>query len=137
MKLRAVAVCAFVLAVAVPGAFAENNPVKAGKWQMSMQMEIPGMPFKMPPVTITHCVTKEDAKSAIPQDQKNKDCKVGDIKVDGNTISYTIDCPKQKMTGTGEVTYENDAMTGELNMNADGQEMKTKYTGKRLGDCDQ
>ena len=85
MKLRAIVVCSFVLALAIP-AVAADNPVKPGKWQWSMQMDIPGMPFKMPPIKMTHCVTEEDAKSAIPQNQKDKDCKVGEYEVDGNTI---------------------------------------------------
>ena len=135
MKFRTLAVCALVLALALP-AFAETSPVKPGKWQFSMQMEMPGMPFKMPPVKFTHCVTEEDAKSAIPQNQKDKDCKIGDYKVNGNTVTWTVECPKQKMKGEGQITYENDSMSGEMKMNADGQEMSSKYTGKRLGDCD-
>ena len=135
MKLRAVVVCSFILVLAVP-AVAADNPVKPGKWQWSMQMEIPGMPFKMPPIKMTHCVTEEDAKSAIPQNQKDKDCKVGEYEVDGKTIKWTVDCPKQKMTGKGEITYTDDSMTGEMVMNSDGQEITTKYTGKRLGNCD-
>ena len=38
--------------------------------------------------------------------------------------------------GSGEITYDGDSMTGFMKMNADGQEMTTKYTGKRLGECD-
>ena len=135
MKFRTLAVCSLVLALAIP-AFAETNPVTPGKWQFSMQMEMPGMPFKMPPVKFTHCVTEEDAKSAIPQNQKDKDCKVADYKVNGNTISWTVDCPKSKTKGEGEVTYEKDSMTGSMKMNADGQDMSMQYTGKRLGACD-
>lgn len=137
MKFRALAVSVLVLAIAAPAALAADpNPVKPGKWQWTMQMEIPGMPFKMPPVKFTHCVTEEDAKSAIPQDQKNKDCKLIDHKIDGNTITWTVECPKQKMKGEGEITYDGDSMTGVMKMDADGQEMTTKYTGKYLGACD-
>ena len=136
MKVRSYAVCLLIVAFAVPAAFAEENPIKAGKWEISVQMEMPGMPFKMPPVKMKHCITQEDAKSAIPQDQKNKDCKMGEISIDGNTISWTVECPKQKLTGSGRITYDGDTMDGEMKMNADGQEMSTKYAGKRLGECD-
>ncbi|HEU4520694.1 MAG TPA: DUF3617 family protein [Thermoanaerobaculia bacterium] len=133
MKVRVLVVC---LALIAPAVMADPSPVKAGKWQLSMQMDMPGMPFKMPAVKFTHCITEEDVKSAIPQDQKNKDCKLGEHEVDGNTIRWTVDCPKQKMTGKGEITYDGDSMDGSMVMNSDGQEITTKYTGKRLGDCD-
>ena len=130
------AVCLLVAAaLAAPAFAADPNPVKPGKWQWSMQMEIPGMPFKMPPVKFTHCVTEEDAKSAIPQNKKDKDCTVAEYEVDGQTIRWTVDCPKQKTKGKGEITYTDDSMTGKMEMDADGQTMTTKYTGKRLGDC--
>ena len=135
MKLRTLAVCTLILALGLP-AFADDTPsVKPGKWQWTMQMDIPGMPFKMPPVKVTHCVTPEDAKSAVPSDQ-NKDCKVSDVKVSGNTYSWSVDCPKQKMKGTGEVTYTGDSMTGQMNMDMDGQASTMKYSGKWLGNCD-
>jgi hypothetical protein len=136
MKVRSFAVCLVVVALAVPAVFAEENPIKAGKWQISVQMEMPGMPFKMPPVKMNHCITQDDAKSAVPQDQ-NKDCKMADYDLDGNTITWTVECPKQKLTGKGRITYDGDTMEGEMRLNADGQEMTTKYAGKRLGECDQ
>lgn len=131
------AVCLLVAAALAAPAFAAEpkSPVTPGEWQWSMQMEVPGMPFKMPPVKFTHCVTEEDAKSAIPQNQKDKDCKIGEYEVDGQTIRWTVDCPKQKMKGKGEITYTDDSMTGKMEMDADGQKMSTNYTGKRLGAC--
>jgi hypothetical protein len=136
MKVRVLAVCTLILALAVPASFAADAPsVKAGKWQWTMQMDIPGMPFKVPPVKVEHCVTPEDAKSAVPSDQNGKDCKASNPEVDGNTYRWTVDCPKQKMTAKGEITYSDDTMTGELKMNSDGQESSMKYTGKWLGSC--
>ena len=139
MKSRYLVVCALVAALALPALAEETvkNPAKPGKWQWSIQMEIPGMPFKMPPVKFTTCVTEEDAKSSVPQNQKDKDCKLADYKVKGNTVTWTVDCPKQKSKGKGEITYENDSMTGQMELeNADGQTMTSKYSGKYLGACE-
>ncbi|HEY0140795.1 MAG TPA: DUF3617 domain-containing protein [Thermoanaerobaculia bacterium] len=118
-------------------AFAADSPQKPGRWQIKMQMEIPGMPMKMPPVNTEVCLTEEDIKNpqkAVPNDPKS-DCKVGDYKVDGNKVTWTVDCPKQKMKGDGEITYTGDAYSGGMNMNIEGQAMSVKYSGKHLGDC--
>jgi hypothetical protein len=41
------------------------------------------------------------------------------------------------MTGKGEITYEDDSMTGKMEMESEGQTMKSIYSGKYLGACDQ
>ena len=123
--------------VAVTPAGAAENPQKPGKWKVSMQMEIPNMPIKMPPVNFEICLTEEDLKDpqkSVPNDPKS-DCKVGDYKVDGNTVSWTVNCPKQKMKGTGEITYTDDSYSGGMKMLIGEQEMTTKYSGKWLGAC--
>jgi hypothetical protein len=126
-----------VAVVAVAPAGAADSPQKPGKWKVSMQMEIPGMPIKMPPVNFEVCVTEEDLKDpqkSVPNDPKS-DCKVGDYAVDGNTVSWTVDCPKQKMKGTGEITYTDDSYSGGMKMTIGEQEMSTKYSGKWLSNC--
>lgn len=136
---------AFALAVAVlfmlPARAAEAHPGKPGRWQIKMEMEIPGMPVKMPPITHEICLTEEDMQNpdkAVPgNDPKKKtDCKVNDYKVDGNTVSWTIECPKQETKGVGQVTYDGDSYSGWLKMTVRDQEMKTKYSGKWLGTCE-
>ena len=130
----------FAAAVALVGvapASAAENPQKPGKWKVSMQMEIPGMPIKMPPVNFEICLTEEDLKNpekSVPTDPKS-DCKVGDYQVDGKTVTWTMDCPKQNMKGTGEITYTDDSYSGGMDMTVGEQQMKTKYSGKWLGTC--
>ena len=127
-----------VLMFSVAGAVvAQENPQKPGKWQIKIETEMPGMPFKMPPITTEVCITEEDLKDpqkAVPGDPKQK-CTVGDYKVDGNTVTWTVDCPKDKTKGTGEITFTEDAYDGWMKMTVGEQEMTTKYSGKLLGDC--
>jgi Protein of unknown function (DUF3617) len=127
------AVAGSALAADVPA-----SPQKPGKWNVKMQMEIPGMPFKMPPVNIDVCLTEEDLKDpakAVPSDPKAK-CTVGDYKVDGNTVTWTVDCPKEKIKGNGEITYTDSSYTGWMKMKvSEDQEMTTKYTGTWKGEC--
>ncbi|HYK04295.1 MAG TPA: DUF3617 family protein [Thermoanaerobaculia bacterium] len=118
-------------------ASAADHPQKPGKWQVKISMEMPGMPFKMPPVTTEICLTEEDLSNpqkAVPTDAKSK-CTVSDYKLDGNTVTWTVDCPKEKTHGTGEITYSADSYTGAMKMTVGEQEMTTKYAGKWLGEC--
>ncbi len=139
MKLRNLALFALVCALVVPAYAAPIG--KAGKWQMTMEMDMPGMPVKMPPVTFTHCVTKEQAENpeaAIPKNNRDSDCKYTDVKVDGGTVSWKVECAKSKMTGTGQVTYNGDSYTGKADMKMAGdREVHAKYAGKYLGACDE
>ncbi|HVG22681.1 MAG TPA: DUF3617 domain-containing protein [Thermoanaerobaculia bacterium] len=124
--------------IAVVPAGAAENPHKPGKWQIAMQMEMPGMPFKIPAIKTEVCLTEEDLKDpqkAVPNDPKSK-CTISDYKVDGNTVSWSVDCPKQNTKGTGEVTFtDENNYSGFTKMTVGEQEMKTKYTGKWLGNC--
>jgi Protein of unknown function (DUF3617) len=133
---KALLLMILIAAVATVGFAA--SPQKAGKWQSTMQMEMPGMPVKLPPFTVTTCLTEEDVKDpqkSIPKDPKS-DCKIGDYQVDGNKVSWTMECPKQNLKGTGTITYSDDAYTGQMDMAMGEQQMKMKYSGKYLGACD-
>jgi hypothetical protein len=130
-------VAALVVLAAVVPAGAAENPQKPGKWQIKMQMEMPGMPIKLPPTTFEMCLTEEDLadpQKSVPNDPKS-DCKVSDYKVDGKTVSWSMDCPKQKMKGTGEITYTDESYTGTMDMLIGEQAMTMKYSGKFLGTC--
>ena len=127
---------------ALPMVASAASPAKPGKWEMTMQMEMTGMPMKMPAHTVTYCLTKEEAenpeKLAPEQQRKNSDCKRTDMKIDGNTVSWKISCEKSKMTGDGKVTYSGDSVDGSMHMSlSNGGEMNAKYSGKYLGPtCD-
>ena len=130
-----VLVCALALPV-----FAATSPVKPGKWQVTMEMDMPGMPMKMPPTTITHCVTKEQVEhpeSTIPKGARDQNCTVSDFKVDGNTVTWSMKCEgKEPVTGTGKITYDGDTYDGMMKLHVRDMDMTTKYKGKYLGECD-
>jgi hypothetical protein len=144
MRLRAL-----VAAVAVAGISAAvfaQAPRRDGKWEVKMEMSMPGM--QMPPTTTTQCITPADAadpQKSVPQAPAGRggapSCKMSDYKVTGNKVTYTMTCDApQAMTMTAEMIYAADSYTGTMTMNMDrgGQPMAMtmKYTGKRLGDCD-
>ena len=111
-----------------------------GRWEVTMEMDMPNMPMKMPAIKTTQCVTKEQADdpNQLPKggQDKNKDCKVSDYKVAGNKVTWTMKCEgKNAMTGNGEITYAPDSYDGWMKMKTSDSEMTMKYKGKRLGDC--
>lgn len=137
-KFMPYAFAALAAVAAVMPAKAADHPQKPGKWQIKFQIDMPGMPFKMPPVTTEVCVTEEDLKDpqkALPSDQKNKKCTISDYKIDGNVVTWSMDCPKDNTKGNGKITFTEDTYDGWMKMTMGEQEMTTKYSGKFLGAC--
>ena len=106
-----------------------------GLWEITTELEMKGMPMKMPPTTFTQCLKKDQA---VPMDQQpGQECKVKDVTTKGNTTHWTVECsgPGGQMTGKGTVSYENDKMTGSMHMQTQGMTMTSHYRGRRLGAC--
>ena len=117
-------------------------PRRDGRWEVKIEMEMPGMPMKMPAMTTTQCITKEQAEDpqrSVPQGRGvPNNCKVSDYKVTGNKVTWSMKCEgPDAMSGTGELTYGENTYDGVMKMQREGQTMTMKYTGKRLGDCPQ
>jgi hypothetical protein len=133
------------LALLVTGiAIAQSSPIRPGRWEVTMQMQMAGSPIQMPEMKTTRCVTPEDAKDptrSLPSGPEGRggqksDCKVSDYKVSGNTATWKMACTTpQAMTGTGEMTFTDDSYTGTLKTEMAQGQMAMKMAGKRLGDC--
>ena len=71
-----------------------QSPRRDGRWEVSMQMEMPGMPA-MAPFKSEQCVTKEqanDPQSAVPPQGANSDCKSENTKTTGNKVTWSMRC---------------------------------------------
>jgi len=113
--------------------------VKEGLWEISNHIEMSGMPIKLPDTTITQCI---DKTKIIPKtdDKINKYCKVIDQKVDGDTVSWKMEC-KNNMESEGSVTYHGETFEGSITTkmevpNMGVMTMTITATGKRIGECD-
>ena len=117
-------------------AFAGSGPeFREGEWEITVAVEIPGMSMKMPPTTFTQCMRKD---TPVPQnDQPGQKCEMTNQKTEGNTVRWTIVCENQggKMTGTGEVTYEKETMSGTMTMEGQGMRMNSTFSGRWIGPC--
>ena len=119
-------------------AFAAGPNMNPGKWEITTQTEMVGMAMSIPSVTHTQCIK---AQELIPQSQEASEaCRVSDIKIDGDTVSWKIVCSgaNGRMEGTGKVTYSGNTMEGTMDMviSGAGMHVKNKISGKRIGDCD-
>jgi hypothetical protein len=137
MTLRHMTLCAVLLVLAIP-TFAAS-PQKPGEWQITTEMDMPGMPMKMPPMTTKVCLTQADIDNperSVPKVRDDQNCKVSDYKIDGNTVSWSMKCEgKKPLTATGEIIFAGDSYTGSMKMKDGDREMSMKYSGKRTGEC--
>lgn len=118
-------------------AWAEPN-LQDGTWEITTQMEIPGLPFAPPPVKYTRCLSKQDA---VPQqaDQKNS-CQVISSDIQGDTVFWVVECKDRGETvrSNGNVTYRKDRFTGTVHVTSSGKGAGTvtsKMSGRRIGNC--
>lgn len=135
---------AAALAVLTVVTLVAQSPIRPGRWEATMQMQMPGSPVQMPEMKSTRCVTPEDAKDpnrSLPSGPEGRvgqksDCKTADYKVSGNTATWKMVCTSpQAMTGTGEMTFTDDSYTGTMTMDSPQGPMTMKMAGKRVGDC--
>jgi len=133
---------ALLAALLSPGAvLAKGVEVEPGLWEMTMTMTMPMMPA--PQVrTTTECVEETELDPKNFQMDEDSPCTIGDVQVDGNTASWTLQCPSDmgSMTGRWSFTSSGDSMQGEggMTMDVGGQKMAItmSWEGRRLGDCE-
>lgn len=127
------------LLVLPPASFA----IEPGKWEITSQVEMTGMPMQMPPVKNVQCLTDSTpAPTQAGADASEGSCRMSDIKTEGDTVTWTMECDSDgaKVKGKGKITYHGATFDGTMNtvMDQGGQTMEivTRLNGKRLGACD-
>jgi len=132
--LRRSALSALILLGSLPILAAEPP---GDLWQVTTQMEMEGLPMKMPAQTLKICAAKNAQE---PPDSANDErgCANSVIKRVGNKVTWTSSCAgPPAMTGQGEITYEGtDAYTGTIKYLSDDGNMTINLTGRKIGGCD-
>lgn len=133
-----------ILAVA---AHAATPNMKEGLWEITMTMDIPGVPpGANAPRTMQQCIGKKEIEKpggtpGAGPDQMSKDCQVSDYKMQGNTATWKMACKGQnEMTGSGSMTYGGTSYSGKntftmKNQGGPPQTMSMAYSGKYVGPC--
>ena len=108
-------------------------------WEVTVKMEMAGMPMAMPAQTNRVCQPKDrpQEEGMKPQDQN---CKMTDVKRSGNKSSFKLSCTgEQSMTGSGEFEHNGDNYRGTMRMATvmDGEsfDMTQNISAKRVGTC--
>ena len=125
-----------VIATTTPlAALAGDSRMQPGLYDYTVKMEMPGMPFAMPPQTFQHCLTQADVDKGKQYDnQQNKDCETKNLKKSAGSASFDIVC-KDGTTGSANYTFSGDGMTGKTLMSKDGHTTTLNMSAKRSGDC--
>ncbi len=107
-------------------------------WDVTMKIEMVGMPMTLPAQTMQMCFKKDRrAEAAIPQ-QEN--CRTSDVRITGDRVRFKMVCTgDQPMTGTGDITssatkYEG-VMALKSTIRGEEMEMSQKFSGRKVGTC--
>lgn len=106
--------------------------LKEGKWRMTMEMNMPGVPNPMQPMTVTECITKENMVPGQTSGQSG--CQMVNTRTSGDTVYWEQTCPGSG-TSKGQITYQFDSFEGQVTMDVQGRTMKTIMKGKWIGSC--
>jgi hypothetical protein len=133
IRLSAVPACALVGLLSIPCAALAAQDGEL--WEVTTQMNVPGMPAGMGGMTTQVCRDK-DPRKEVARGKDTKDCKVTDLKQSGNRVTMTMSCPQGK--SVMDMTY-NSAHTeykGSVRMTGRDGEMTMNMSGRKLGNCD-
>jgi hypothetical protein len=140
MLSRAVFAASLLLMVAlVPQAVAQPD-MQEGEWEITTKVEMPGLPFALPPIKSRACITKEDLVPP-PPEKKGEACTMKEMRSKGDTVTWEMECKEKKSTthSKGEIVYRKDSFTGTIVatvQSSDGtQVMNQQLSGRRLGPC--
>lgn len=135
MKNKKAFVVAVLVVVGLAAAAYSAVNITEGSWEITMSMEMTGVPFQIPPTKYTVCLTRDNLN---PQKKDNKqDCRMISQKTVGSTYSWVAECNTKQgpAKSEGSITYNGTTMNGVINTTTRGNVMKQKLSGRRVGDC--
>ncbi len=139
MKPILFAALALSLPLALPlSAVAADGPDDL--WEITMKMEMAGMPMSMPAQTNTVCTPRGSPDDRmVPMD---KSCKLIEQKRTASRLTFRYTCKDERSiyTGSGEMEFlGKDAYKGKMHavgmMEGEQVDMTNTWSGKRLGNC--
>ena len=127
-----------LLAVALPAGAQSMEP---GLWELSSTLSSPSLP-KPQSGTVTHCMSKDDAANParFVSGPQSKKCTITPGARTPNSFEWAIDCPEQRMSGTGKLRYSRTSIDADMRFTVEPQpgkklDMQTQVSGRHLGPC--
>jgi hypothetical protein len=102
-------------------------------WEISSQMNMPGMPAGMGAQTQRVC-GGDDPERAAAQN-KDKSCKVKDKKQTANRLTVTMVCAEGTMTVDQQYNAARTEFKGTMKMTSKDGDMTVNMTGRKVGGC--
>lgn len=108
------------------------------QYDVTVKMEMVGMPMAMPPISQRLCVKKGAKDEDLVPRQEN--CRVSDTTRTGSRLTFRIACAGgNPMIGTGDFTIDGNGYNGQIRMKGkmEGQDvdMTQAITARRVGGC--
>jgi hypothetical protein len=128
MKLRFFAAVVLALPLA---ATAQSGEM----WEITSQMNIPGMPAGMGAQTNRVC-QGDDPERAAAEKKDRQECKVVDKKQSANRLQVTMKCKDGTMTIDQQYNAARTEFKGVMKMTSKDGDMTINTTGRRIGACD-
>lgn len=103
-------------------------------WEISTQMNIPGMPAGMGAQTQRVC-QGDDPERRAASDKDQKDCKVTDKKQTATRTTITMTCKQGTVTVDQQYNAARTEFKGSMKMNSKDGEFVMNTTGRKVGAC--
>lgn len=104
-------------------------------WEVSSQMNVPGMPAGMGAMTHRVCQDRDPSKHSAPVPEK-ENCQVTDVKQSGQRTTMTVTCPDSKTFIEHTYNAARTEYKGTMRMSGRDGEMTMNTTGRKVGSCD-
>ncbi len=103
-------------------------------WEITSQMNIPGMPAGMGAQSSKVCQDKDPGKQAVQG--QNENCKVTDTKKSGNRVTTTVKCPDSTMVIDNTYNAARTEFKGTMKSTGGQGDMTVAMSGRKVGSCD-
>jgi hypothetical protein len=124
-------VAALLAALSVP-VLAQSGEL----WEITSQMNIPGMPAGMGAQTQRVCQGDDPARRAAAEKKGREECKVTDKKQSATRLQVTMVCKEGTMTIDQQYNAARTEFKGNMKMTSKDGEFLMNMTGRKVGACD-
>ncbi|HVE50135.1 MAG TPA: DUF3617 family protein [Casimicrobiaceae bacterium] len=108
------------------------------QYDITIKMEMVGMPMALPPISQRLCVRKGAKDEDFVPRQQN--CRVSDLTRTGSRVTFKIACTgNNAMTGAGDFVFASNGYSGQMRLKGkmEGQDMEMTQSidARRTGSC--